>query len=103
MLLMQHLPGTGADWQKSVLLQDVTQADFQLPTFGTKLLRFRDECINGRGFVLLQGLPVERWSVQETAVAYWGIGTYWGTAQSQNRLHHLLGHVKVRTLFAEWV
>jgi hypothetical protein len=75
-------------------LKDVTQADFHLPTFGPKLLRFRDECINGRGFVLLQGLPVERWSVQETAVAYWGIGTYWGTAQSQNRLHHLLGHVK---------
>lgn len=78
-----------------LLLQDVTQKDFKLPKLGPKLIEFRDEAINGRGFVLLRGLPVQDWAVEEVATAYWGMGTYWGKAQPQNRLHHLLGHVKV--------
>lgn len=76
-------------------MQDVKQADFELPTLGPKLVAFRDEAVNGRGFVLLRGLPVEQWPVEEVAIAYWGLATYWGKAQPQNRLHHLLGHVKV--------
>lgn len=78
-----------------VFLQNVKQSDFDLPTLGSKLVAFRDEAVNGRGFVLLRGLPVEQWPVEEVAIAYWGLGTYWGKAQPQNRLHHLLGHVKV--------
>lgn len=76
--------------------QDVQQKDFKLPKLAAKLVGFRDEIVNGRGFVLLRGLPVQDWSVEEIATAYWGMGTYWGKAQPQNRLHHLLGHVKVR-------
>ena len=78
-----------------LLLQDVTHKDFKLPKLGPKLIEFRDEAVNGRGFVLLRGLPVQDWAVEEVATAYWGMGTYWGKAQPQNRLHHLLGHVKV--------
>ena len=78
-----------------MILQDVKQSDFKLPTLGPKLVEFRDEAVNGRGFVLLRGLPVNEWPVEEVAIAYWGLGTYWGKAQPQNRLHHLLGHVKV--------
>lgn len=66
-----------------------------LPNLGPKLIGFRDEAVNGRGFVLLRGLPVEDWPVEDIAIAYWGLGAYWGKAQPQNRLHHLLGHVKV--------
>ena len=76
-------------------MQDVKQKDFKLPKLGAKLIEFRDEAVNGRGFVLLRGLPVQEWAVEEVATAYWGMGTYWGKAQPQNRLHHLLGHVKV--------
>ena len=79
------------------VLQDVKKADFLLPKLGPKLVEFRDEAVNGRGFVLLRGLPVSQWSVEDTATAYWGLGAYWGKAQPQNRLHHLLGHVKVRS------
>lgn len=66
-----------------------------LPALGAKLIEFRDEAVNGRGFVLLRGLPVEKWPVEDIAIAYWGLGAHWGKAQPQNRLHHLLGHVKV--------
>ena len=81
-------------------MQDVKQKDFPLKSLASKLIEFRDEAIYGRGFVLLRGLPVQEWSVEDVATAYWGMGTYWGKAQPQNRLHHLLGHVKVSQLLA---
>ncbi|DBB01105.1 hypothetical protein WJX77_002776 [Trebouxia sp. C0004] len=79
---------------KGLELKDVKKSDFMLPKLGPKLVEFRDEAVNGRGFVLLRGLPVQDWPVEDVAIAYWGLGTYWGKAQPQNRLHHLLGHVK---------
>lgn len=88
-----------ATWQASQAycsVQDVKKSDFVLPKLGPKLVEFRDEAVNGRGFVLLRGLPVQDWPVEDVAIAYWGLGAYWGKAQPQNRLHHLLGHVKVR-------
>ena len=77
-------------------LQDMTKEDFALPSLGSKLVALRDQVVHGTGFVLLRGLPVGQWSQDEIAAAYWGIGRHWGNPQSQNRLHHLLGHVKVR-------
>lgn len=72
----------------------ITQADFRLPTLGPVLDRLRDEVLNGRGFVLVRGLPVEERPIAESATAYWGIGTYFGSARSQNAKGHVLGHVR---------
>lgn len=72
----------------------VTRAEFPLGRFGATLDALRDEVVNGRGFVLLRGLPVEQWSREVAALAYWGIGAYFGRAVSQNAQGHLLGHVK---------
>lgn len=69
-------------------------ADFLLPELGKKLKVICDEVINGRGFALLRGLPVDRWSIKEAATAYFGIGTYLGSARSQNGDGHVLGHVR---------
>ena len=77
-------------------LQDMTKEDFPLPSLSSKLVALRDQVVHGTGFVLLRGLPVGQWSQEEIAAAYWGIGRHWGNPQSQNRLHHLLGHVKVK-------
>jgi hypothetical protein len=59
-------------------------ADFRLPTLGPVLDRLRAEVLDGRGFVLLRGMPVEDWPIAESATAYWRIGTYFGSARSQN-------------------
>ena len=49
----------------------VTASDFPLPMLGPKLkARTRSEVLNGRGFLLLRGLPVERWSMREAATAF---------------------------------
>lgn len=75
-------------------IADIRRADFPLPTLGPRLDGLRDELLNGRGFVLIHGLPVEGRSIAESAAAYWGIGTYLGNARSQNAKGHLLGHVR---------
>jgi hypothetical protein len=55
--------------------------------------RLRAEVLDGRGFVLVRGLPVEDRPIAESAMSYWGIGSYFGSARSQNAHGHLLGHV----------
>jgi hypothetical protein len=75
-------------------LVKLRREDFPLPTLGPRLDRMLDEVLTGRGFVLIRGLPVEAWSRLQLAVAFFGIGTYWGNARSQNADGHVLGHVK---------
>src|SRR5262250_1749574 len=65
-------------------LADLRRADFPLPTLGPVLDDLRCEVLDGRGFVLVRGLPVEGRPVADSAAAYWGIGTYFGQARSQN-------------------
>ena len=71
----------------------LTREQFTLPTLSALLDQMRDAILRGRGFALLRGLPVERYSERERAMAYFGIGTYLGRAVSQNAMGHLLGHV----------
>ena len=54
----------------------------------------RDELINGKGFILFQGLPVREWEMKKSALAYMGLGSHFGYIVSQNGKGHLLGHVK---------
>jgi hypothetical protein len=74
-------------------LAEIRRADFPLPTLGPVLDRLRREVLDGRGFVLLRGVPVEDRPIEESAIAYWGVGSYFGSARSQNSKGHLLGHV----------
>lgn len=75
-------------------LADISPRTFPLPAFAVKLRRVLEEIVRGRGFVLMRALPVERWTRDESAIAYMGIGSYFGHARSQNAKGHLLGHVK---------
>jgi Taurine catabolism dioxygenase TauD, TfdA family len=68
---------------------------FPLPTLAPSLQAIRDEVLlNGRGFCVLRGLPVDRYSLPEAAAAYLGLGRSIGTPVSQNGKGHVLGHVK---------
>src|SRR5580692_7356411 len=75
-------------------IASIGRSDFPLPTFGPVLDRIRGELLHGRGFVLMRGLPVEGRPIAESAAAFWGIGTYLGSARSQNAKGHVLGHVR---------
>ena len=48
----------------------------------------------GRGFLLVRGVPVERYGERDATLAYWGLGLHLGTAVSQNAAGDRLGHVR---------
>ena len=75
-------------------LAALSAEDVPLPTLGRRLKRLLDEVINGRGFVLIKSLPVERWTRREAAMAFLAIGVHLGNLRMQNAAGHLLGHVK---------
>jgi len=50
-------------------LAEIHREDFPLPTLGPVLDQLRGEVLNGRGFVLLRGVPVEDRPVTESATA----------------------------------
>ena len=75
-------------------LEEISPATFVLPTLGATLAGILFELLSGRGFIMLRGFPVARYSREEQAIAYLGIGSHLGAARSQNAKGHLLGHVK---------
>ena len=80
--------GEGAD------LTALTREQFVLPTLSRAWPRVRHELLDGRGFVLLRGVPVAQWGRQRCAVAFYGLGAHLGRALSQNAQGHVLGHVR---------
>lgn len=85
---------TAAVRDRGLAIEKIGRQDFLLPTLGPKLDALRKEVIHGHGFVLLRGLPVDGQPLVDAATAYWGIGSYFGKARSQNAKGHLLGHVR---------
>ncbi len=71
----------------------IDREEFPLPSFSQRLRRMSDEMENGRGFVLLRGLP-SSYSREEMEFAYWGIGTHLGVALTQGGRGELLGLVQ---------
>src|SRR4051812_40578224 len=82
-------------------LGTITRERFALPTLGPTLDRLRREILDGRGFVLIRGLPVAGKNLVDNAAAYLGIGSHLGHARSQNAMGHILGHVRDMGLSAE--
>ena len=74
-------------------LLDIEKTDFPLPTLSGRLKAIERELMDGRGFVLIRGLPRERWSNDDMCLAYWGIGAHLGRPWPQNHHGHLLGDV----------
>jgi hypothetical protein len=79
---------------RALTLPEIGRDEFPLPTLGPRLDALRQELLHGRGFVLLRGLPMERYALEDAAAIYWGIGAWFGRPRSQNAKGHLLGHVR---------
>ena len=75
-------------------LRELTRADFQLPSLSATCRDWLAELDSGRGFLLLRGLPVERWGLELSQLAYLGLGLHMGGLASQNAAGDLLGHVR---------
>jgi hypothetical protein len=73
---------------------DLTREAFPLPRFGRALAEVSRELEDGRGLVLLRGIPVERYAEDELRLLYWGLGLHLGTPRYQNGKGELIGDVR---------
>lgn len=84
---LEHARATGK------ATEDLARQDFPLDDMASDLRAWRDRVQNGRGLVLLRGLPVRRYSRDDMCRLFWGLGTHFGRAVSQSLMGDRLGHV----------
>lgn len=71
----------------------ITPTTFPLPVLGEQLTKAGRDLRSGRGFLLLRGLPRERYAEDDLARIYFGLGSYIGRSIPQSHNGELLGHV----------
>jgi len=84
----------GAAKQSGKALGELTKDDFPLPTLSRTIDRWRRELQEGRGFQVIRGVPVGRWSEHESEIFFWCLGQHLGVPGAQNPQRDLLGHVR---------
>ena len=72
-------------------LREIIRSDFGPAELFDEI---RTEVLHGRGFVLLRGIDLEDFSIEDAARLFWGVGAHFGRALPQNAKGHMLGHVK---------
>ncbi len=65
-------------------ISTMTDEDFPLPSFAGDAARLLREVQAGRGFVVIKGLRVDRYTAEEACFLYWGIGSFFGRTLTQN-------------------
>lgn len=70
-----------------------TTEDFPLPTLSAEVDKWRDQIVNGLGFAVISGVPVEKWTQDESECFFWALGLHLGDPGAQNPQEDLLGHV----------
>jgi hypothetical protein len=78
---------------KGLTFPNFGKDDFPLHALAPDFARYADELENGRGFLLLRGLPVERYTDDDLNCIYYGLGLHMGTPVRQNPRGELLGAV----------
>jgi hypothetical protein len=59
-----------------------------------RLARALAETQQGRGFQMLRGLPVDRWSVEDARLFFWGLGLHLGVPRPQGRASQYMSDVR---------
>jgi hypothetical protein len=78
---------------KGLTFPNFFREDFPIGDWAQTLLAYSDELENGRGFLVLRGLPVEHYSEEDIQIIYYGIGLHMGVPVRQNPKGDLLGLV----------
>jgi hypothetical protein len=68
--------------------------EFPLPRLAGEIDTWRRELATGRGFVVVTGLPIDRWPGDHVELFFWCFGLHLGLPGGQNPAGDLLGHVR---------
>jgi len=74
-------------------LDGLQREHFEVPSLRPVVEEIRRQVEDGRGFVLLRGLPIADYSKDDLGLIFWGIGTHLGRGLSQSVMGDRLGHV----------
>jgi Taurine catabolism dioxygenase TauD, TfdA family len=74
-------------------VEDLTACDFSLPSIAADVASWREEVLRGRGFIVLNTLPGDRYTEDDLGMLFFGLGTHFGRAVSQSSMGDRLGHV----------
>ncbi len=85
---------------RNLEIPHLSKTDFVVPSVAHKMREILRQLEEGRGFALIRGLPIDRYSKADAARIYWGLGAHLGPAFAQNAQGDILGHV--RDLGADW-
>ena len=75
-------------------LSQLKPADFPLPTFTAEIAALRSDLVDGYGFKIFEGFPVDRYGLDELRAIYWGLSVHIGTPVTQSKRGDLLGDVR---------
>jgi hypothetical protein len=78
--MLQSLRGQAA------ALTDLDRSDFPMPRIARRFEAVRAGLEGGRGFALLRGLPVGRYSLEEARLVFWALALHLGDPQGQDRM-----------------
>lgn len=75
-------------------MAEIGRTDFALPTVAQRLGRILAELEQGRGFVMLRGLPAARYDMDALYRIYWGLSVHLGVPISQNSRGEKIAQVR---------
>src|SRR5579863_6703540 len=78
-------------------LADIAPEDCRHPALDADLETVFDEIQEGRGIVIVRGIPVDGHSVDDVGRMFWALGAHLGRGVSQSALGDVLGHVRDET------
>jgi len=87
-LALKHLLAQG-----DLDFPDITPERFPLDRVATLMRDLPRRLREGRGFLMLRGLPRAQYSDDDMTRIYFGLGSYIGTPMTQSYLGDILGHV----------
>lgn len=73
--------------------EDLSQSSFPLTKIADDIAAWRAEVHDGRGMILLRGVPVEQIDLDDLRLMYLGLGTHFGRPVSQSNMGDLVGEV----------
>ena len=75
-------------------IEAIGAADYPLRALAAAVRNWRDTLESGRGFFLVRGFPVHKYTNDQAVLAFWIIGRHLGEPVSQNSDGDVLGHVR---------
>lgn len=84
----QHFIATELD------VGEISPQSFPLKHFLKHIEQLKQRLLHGAGIEVIRGLCTEGYSQKFAATIFCGIGSYLGSARSQNAQGHILGHVR---------